>query len=463
MKKHTIGILAAYADLYNRLCPGIGGQLQQIMDTMMAECTIEGINFVVSEAVSTPQQIDRKCRNLAEKKVDLLVVALAPYCPSGALAPSLVSLDMPVVLWPAQTMYRLVPEKYDSDTIIYNHGVHAVQDLANVLRKRKRHFGILHGHCEQESFKAELIRWAQAGAAVCAMQNANPVQIGGHFEDMLDLQIGADKFIKKLNIRHTELSLKDFHQLMREAEQEPIQQCLESYRSMFTIDGSVKNDLLSKAAKGEVALRTVMKKYNSRAFGLNFLTLCNDQTIAEPLHVAGSVLMSQGYGYAAEGDWVTAGFVYALQQAFGQASFSEIFSVGYADNRLVLKHWGEGNFNMARQKPRLLPSSFTDKNKAEFVLVDFEFEPGAVTLLNLNSTVDGQGQIIAITGSVSPDHLPKADGPRGIFQPEEPNVCEVLTRYAGNGGSHHLALVKGNQTKTAEMISRLTGWKYIQI
>lgn len=463
MKKHTIGILAAYADLYNRLCPGIKENLKQMLDTMMAEFKVEGLDFVLSDAVSTPEQVERECQKLIRQNIDLLIVALAPYCPSGVLAPVLESISTPVVLWPAQTMFRLVPEKYDSDTIIYNHGVHAVQDLANVLRKRGRHFGILHGHCEQDRFQAELTSWAQAGAAICAMQNANPVQIGGHFEDMLDLQIGSDEFIKKLHIRHTELSLKDFHQLMREAGQEPIQKCLESYRSMFTIDGSVKNDILSKAAQGEVALRTVMKKYNSRAFGLNFLTLCNEETIAEPLHVAGSVLMSQGYGYAAEGDWVTAGFVYALQQAFGQASFSEIFSVGYADNRLVLKHWGEGNFTMARQKPRLLPSSFTDKNKAEFVLVDFEFEPGAVTLLNLNSTVEGQGQIIAITGSVSPDHLPQADGPRGIFQPKEPDVCEVLNRYAGSGGSHHLALVKGDQTKTAEMISRLTGWKYIQI
>ncbi len=463
MKKHKIGILVAYADLYNRLCPGIKENLNKIFDSMMAEFKVEGLDFVLSDAVSTPGQVERECQKLIRQNIDLLIVALAPYCPSGVLAPALESIPAPVVLWPAQTMFRLVPEKYDADTIIYNHGVHAVQDLANVLRKRKRHFGILHGHCEQESFKAELIRWAQAGAAVCAMQNANPVQIGGHFEDMLDLQIGADEFIKKLNIRHTEVPLPDFHRLMREAGQEQIQKCLESYQSMFTIDGSVKSDILSKAARGEAALRTVMKKYNSRAFGLNFLTLCNEETIAEPLHVAGSVLMSQGYGYAAEGDWVTAGFVYALQQAFGQASFSEIFSVGYADNRLVLKHWGEGNFTMARQKPRLLPSSFTDKNKAEFVLVDFEFEPGAVTLLNLNSTVDGQGQIISITGSVSPDHLPRADGPRGIFQPEEPDVCEVLSRYAGNGGSHHLALVKGNQTKTAERISRLTGWKYIQI
>ncbi|OQA01951.1 MAG: L-arabinose isomerase [Planctomycetes bacterium ADurb.Bin412] len=463
MKKHTIGILAAYADLYNRLCPGIGGQLKQIMDTMIAECTIDGIDFVVSEAVSTPQQIDRECRNLAEKKVDLLVVALAPYCPSGALAPSLVSIDVPVVLWPAQTMYRLDPEKYDADTIIFNHGVHAVQDLANVLRKRGRNFGILHGHCKEEPFRKELRSWAQAGAAIRALQKAYPVQIGGHFEDMLDLQIGAEEFITKVNIRHTEISRPEFSEQMQSVSQQQVARCLESYQSLFIIDASVRRDLLEKAARGEAALRGIMEKYQSCAFGLNFLELCNDRTIAEPLHVAGSILMSEGYGYAAEGDWVTAGFVYAMQQAFGCASFSEIFSVGYADHRLVLKHWGEGNFRMGRQKPKLLPSTFSDQNQCEFAIVDFEFEPGAVTLLNLNSTADGRGQLIAMTGSVSPDPLPRTNGPRGIFQPEVPDISEFLSRYARQGGSHHLALVKGDQTRTAEKICDVTGWKYIRI
>ena len=463
MKRHKVGILAAYADLYNRLCPGIKENLKQIFNMMLADFIVEGIDFVLSDVVSTQSQIERECKILIHQDIDLLIVALAPYCPSGALAPSLVSIDVPVVLWPAQTMYRLDPEKYDTDTLNYNHGVHAVQDLANVLRKQGRNFGILHGHWEQEPFRKELRSWAQAGAALGALQKAHPVQIGGHFADMLDLQIGGEEFIARLNIRHTEISRSEFSEQMQSVSQQQVARCLESYQSLFTLDASVKRGILEKAARGEAALREIMEKYQSCAFGLNFLELCNDRTIAEPLHVAGSVLMSEGYGYAAEGDWVTAGFVYAMQQAFGCASFSEIFSVGYADHRLVLKHWGEGNFRMGRQKPKLLPSTFSDQNQCEFAIVDFEFEPGAVTLLNLNSTAGGRGQLIAMTGSVSPDSLPRTNGPRGIFQPDHPDVCEFLSRYARQGGSHHLALVKGDQTRTAEKICDVTGWKYIRI
>jgi L-arabinose isomerase len=295
------------------------------------------------------------------------------------------------------------------------------------------------------------------------MQKANPIQIGGHFEDMLDLQIGSDAFTSQLGIKHKEISLDEYYKFWINVKDEQVKERVKAYRATFEITDDFKKDILNKAARGEISLRAVMEKYNSSAFGLNFLKLCNDSRIAEPMHVAGSVMMSEGFGYAGEGDWVTAAFVYAMQQAFGIASFSEIFSVGYADNRLVLKHWGEGNFAMARAKPKLLSSEFVDINRAEFAIVDFEFEISQATLLNLNSTPDGCGQIITITGEIIKDNLPKTSGPRAVFKPDCQDVRKLLTDYAYNGGSHHLALVKDNGSVVAEKICRLTGWKYIKL
>ena len=182
--------------------------------------------------------------------------------------------------------------------------------------------------------------------------------------------------------------------------------------------------------------------------------------MADGLHVAASMLMREGLGYAGEGDWVTAVLVRGMQQGFGVASFSEVFSIGYADNRLLLKHWGEGNFALARAKPRLLGSRFTDRCTAEFAIVDFEFEPGPATLVNLNSTVEEKGQLISVGGAIARDHLPQIDGPRCVFQPARDNVSDLLTEYAYLGGSHHLALVRGTPTHVLEKVCRLAGWSY---
>jgi L-arabinose isomerase len=293
------------------------------------------------------------------------------------------------------------------------------------------------------------------------MKESNPLQIGGHFENMLDLQIGSEEFIAQLGITCNKVSTEEFADALSSLENTQIEQRIKVYRSTFDVSDDIDENLLRKTARNEVVLRSLMKKYKSSAVGLNFLQLCNNENISDPLHVAGSILMGEGKGYAGEGDWVTAAFVYAMQNIFGIASFSEIFSVGYADNRLVLKHWGEGNIAMSRGKPKLLSSELTDIIKAEFTIVDFEFEPGQITLLNLNSTPDGRGQIITISGEITKDNLPKTGGPRAVFKPDCEDVRELLTDYAYNGGSHHFALVNGDGADLAEKICSLAGWNHI--
>ena len=455
-----IGILLPVADLYHRLWSDIDEALERLADQVAGTLRRADLDVLCSPAVSVPQQVEAACDELAGKGVDLLLVALAPYCPSGVLVPALVESRVPVLLWPMQSLRRLEPQKYDAEAIKLNHGVHAVQDLANVLGKTAKPFGVIHGHQEQPDFASRLKVWAQAGRIIRSLQNANPVQVGGHFEHMLDLQVGNDEFVHRMGVEMTEVSTREFADLMAKAARDEIAERVEQYRQTFQAGPDVNDALLAKTARGETALRALLKRADSHACGLNFLELCNDQRVADGLHVAASMLMSEGFGYAGEGDWVTAVLVRGMQQGFGVASFSEVFSIGYDDNRLLLKHWGEGNFAMARAKPRVLASKFTDRHAAEFAIVDFEFEPGPATLVNLNSTADGKGQLVSLSGRIDEDHLPKIDGPRGVFKPDRDNVSDLLTEYAYAGGSHHLALVRGAPVDVLEKVCRLAGWSY---
>ncbi len=133
-EKFKIGMLAGVAELYNRLWTAENHkELQRLVDETAESLSSDWIDVVKSDIVSTAEQVETACRKFDAEDVDLLVVALAPYCPSGVIAPALLKHDIPVLLWPVQSMFELVPEKYDRATINLNHGVHAVQDLAGVL------------------------------------------------------------------------------------------------------------------------------------------------------------------------------------------------------------------------------------------------------------------------------------------------------------------------------------------
>jgi len=177
-------------------------------------------------------------------------------------------------------------------------------------------------------------------------------------------------------------------------------------------------------------------------------------------------MMSEGIGYAGEGDWVTAMFQHGLQSALGKTSFSEIFSVGYMDNRLLLEHWGEGNIAMAKDKPSVCYSSCKTKDEnAEFAVFNFQFIPSPqAVLVNLNTSKHSNGQIITICGAIEPDGLPLLSGPRTLFKPTQTSdVRELLDSYAYSGGSHHSVLVPFDCMGVIEKLVRLLDWEHIKL
>jgi L-arabinose isomerase len=456
-----IALVTPVADLYNRLWPDIGKSLYTLAGRMAQALQVKGELIVTChQPVSTIAQFYTLFQDLARDELDLVLVALAPYCPSGVQIQALLETPLPLLLWPMQEILELKPDQYDNETIKLNHGVHAVQDLAGVLARQRRAFGVIHGHVQQADFRAAVHAWAQAGHMRRAMQRARPVQLGGHFEQMLDLQIGDLAFVRDMELVPTVVSLDALADLIGNIGESAIQEHLKLYGSLFDVDTGVDIDLLARTARGDLALHRLLEQHGSQTCAVNFLTLCNDARIGDGLHVAASRLMGAGGGYAGEGDWVTAVLVYAMQQGFGCASFSEMFSVGYTDNRILLKHWGEGNIRMTRARPRMIRSQFIDQQKAEFAIADFEFAPGPATLVNLSASPDGKGRIISVTGSITDDDLPRVEGPRAVFKPDAEDVRELLNRYAYAGGTHHLALVYKPNPDVIEKLCLLSGWQY---
>lgn len=457
-------IVPVMLELYESMFLSLKKTLHDFSSKFCASLSSKDVEVVNTPVVTNSGHLEKQLKELSSSKVDMLVIAHLCYAPSGQLVSALMNNNLPLLLWPAQPMFELIPENYDSNAVCMNHGIHGTIDLANVLRKRGKNFGVLIGHWQDELFKNSLSDWARAGYATEAMKTSNPVVIGSRFEDMLDLQMDKELFLKKLGVKANYLSINDFAEIAWQISEKEINRRITEYNNKFIIHSDCKEELLKKTVKHELALRQFLCNYDSSAFGINFIDACNHD-IADALHVPASILMSEGKGYAGEGDWETAMFMCGLQKAFGvsQASFTEIFSVGYKDSRLVLRHWGEGNISMAREKSVLAPSIFENGKKVEFAICDFEFQPGPAMLVNFNSTSRSEGQIISISGTVEPNHLPKDCGPRAIFKPEKQDVKEVLTNYCSLGGSHHLVLVKDGSPKTLDKLAKLNGWRFFEI
>jgi len=456
-----VGILPGLAELYNKsFSRELLDELKEFITGLPEAIGSSRIDFEIAETASTEEHMKAEAAKLIDKNVHLIVLVLAPYCPSGVIAPALNEHKIPLLLWPAQTVFEFNPEQINAAQICLSHGVHGVQDSANILRKRRRPFCILHGHYLEDGFCEQFEQWTAAAGIYTSFLRSNPLQIGGYFNNMLDLQIDDAPFLTSCGIKINAVNTSELEAELKTVAQPDIERLTKRYKKEFAVADNVTDTLLEKAARGELAINALLKKFDSHACGINFETLCSAPAISDAMHLAACRLMADGKGYAGEGDWVTAAFIYALQSALKTASFTEIFSVDYKADRVLLKHWGEANPRMAAGQAEIIKSMFKGNNQPEFCIVSMQFTPGPATLINLNSNPEGTGQLISIYGHITDDVISNCTGPRAMFRPERSGIHEILDSYAYAGGSHHLALVEGNAEPVLKKLSLLAGWDY---
>ena len=142
-KKSRVGLLGLMFQLYERnpefkpILAEFGQELKQTM-APFADVDFPGV-------CTTRTQVNEAVKHFESEDVDLLLVVLLSYAPSHIALPALSRTNLPVLIFNTQREYAITLET-GPDVTMRNHGMHGVQDLASVLRRRKRRFDIVAGH-----------------------------------------------------------------------------------------------------------------------------------------------------------------------------------------------------------------------------------------------------------------------------------------------------------------------------
>ena len=191
---------------------------------------------------------------------------------------------------------------------------------------------------------------------------------------------------------------------------------------------------------------------------MNFLSLIKEPNCPVLPFYAINRLMAEGMGYAGEGDALRAALMAQLRQLAGMANFTEIYTVDFKRDIMLMSHMQECNPAFARRdrKIKLRHQEFWAPGVAPYCGMYFTLEPGETTLVTL--TCDGKGgfRYIAFTGTIQDAELfPNYDRPYWLLHSPN-NVSELLDRYSLTGGTHHLVALPGNQIAR---IKRLAFWQ----
>lgn len=458
-----VAVLGLTLSYYAERLPSLMGTLQRQLSQFTA--TLAGRADIVLTVLCSQEKAVQQAVHRAELEgVDALLLIPLSYTASMMTVPTLERTRLPVIIWNTQEAQEIRAD-YDITALLHNHVPQGTQDLTSVLRQRGRAFGMESGHYADAGALQGLADWLCAARALTAARQLHVGLLGEPFTGMGDFLGDASLIAMQWGPQVAKLCAKDFVRLCAEAPSATLRDMEDADRRQFDVSPNVDAATFENSLRGEWALRRMVAEYGLGAFTMNFAALMEEPGChCLPLYGVNK-LMLDGLGYAGEGDFGGAALVAQLRSLCGISNFTEIYTVDYRSNRMMMTHMQECNPALARKdrKIRLVRKEFWTQGTGDYVGMHFTLEPGPVTLVGLTMEPDGRFRYVVYETRIQDiPPCPNFDIPHWVVALDEP-VGEVLTRYSLAGGPHHLAATLGHQAEAIRRLAHLQSFAFAQV
>jgi L-arabinose isomerase len=462
-------LLPLYLELYDQAIPHARKPLEQFSRQVADGLAALGLHVTAGPLCRTPGEVAAALADPEAAGADCIVTLHVSYSPSLAAAGLLARSPLPVVICDTTMDFDFGPG-VAAERIMYNHGIHGVQDLASVLRRMGKPFAIAAGHVEHSPVlarTADLVRAAQAARRLAGMK---VLRVGAAFEGMGDFAPGDDVLARVLGMRIDQIAPEDLAGAAGRLTPAEIDAEMARDRQEFTVTAG--QEVHRRSVRVGLALRRRLDEGGYGAFSMNFQAFSSpEEPINTPPFLEACRAMARGIGYAGEGDVLTACLVGALAGTLGLTTFTEIFCPDWSGGSLLLSHMGEVNPQLADGKCLLCEKPFPFAGALNPAVPACALRPGPAVLVNL---APGPGDTYGVLASAvdvlpeTPSSAPGADSVslreqiRGWIRPDRP-VAEFLEEYSRHGGTHHSALVMGGSMEAVEAFALFAGLEYRRV
>jgi L-arabinose isomerase len=460
-----VGILALTLELYESLAPGLRQGRERWLRRKVIPALESAGDVLFDKAVFRRDDVEACISRLEAQGADALLVMLLTYAPSQVALPALKRTRLPIIVWNSQELYA-VDDGYDMATLTNNHGVHGTQDLCNVLLRAHVPFEYVTSHVQDEDGIKSLVDFAAAAHAVKRLRAARLGLLGYPFPGMGDFALDTTQMVATLGCEWSVLPMEEYIKRALSADARSVARLVADYRSTYDVSPGIKRADLDATARAEIALRGMIRDRKLHALTYQFLAFGDDARTPTVPFVPICRLMGEGIGFGGEGDLISAAGSSLLNWMNPPASFTEIFTIDFGGNALLMSHMGEANAAMARRGrkiPLVARSAPITRTKHGQLALVVNFEPGPATLCALTLGPGARWRLI-VSAMTIPDFGPVAalQVPHFKLMPKG-NVRDFLTLYAKAGGPHHSAVCFGDASARLRYAARLLDAEYCEV
>jgi L-arabinose isomerase len=461
--KPRIGILGIMQDLYDDMIPGIADR-QAGYAAEIAEQLSGVAEFIPGDPVKYREDAERVMGEFEAARLDGVMVVMLTYGPAMRVARLLSQTPLPVCLANIQPEPTVTPA-WDMADMTYNQGVHGAQDTANAMVRAGRAFHVLTDDWQSASFRDDVARWTRAAAAVTRWKSLKTAIFGYAMNDMGDIRVDESALVRSLGPEILAVAPGDLYRAMGEVTEGEVEDVIAFEDEQFEVDTRLSLEERADHARMQVAIQRILDDRGFGAYTAHFAAIGEDGRFSRLPLAAASTLMARGYGYAAEGDVLTACLVSAGHNLIGDAHFTEMYAMDFPSDSVLMSHMGEGNWKIARRdRPvRLIKRPLGIGRLDDPPTFLFQYQPGPATLATLVSLEGTRFRLVVAEGeNLDSQELPALEMPYGQFRPAS-GLRACLNGWLRAGGPHHEVMNLGHHAADWQVFCELAGIEFVAV
>jgi L-arabinose isomerase len=390
--------------------------------------------------------------------VDAIVTLHLAYSPSLESIDALAETTLPIIVLDTTPGFEFSAST-DPDELLYNHGIHGVQDMCNMLIRCGKPFLLEAGHYLESDVIARVAGDVVSAKLATSMRNSRIGRIGEPFKGMGDFLV-SDEVMSELGVATIAATPADVAEFTPSPDSPEVDEEMRADLARFD-SANLADDVLRKSVVAGLAVRKWIAANDLTGFTANFQEITKECGLEVMPFLEASKAMSRGIGYAGEGDVLTAALVGALASGYSETTFTEMFCPDWKNGTVFMSHMGEMNCDLAAGKAKLIEKNWIFSDADAPVVAIGCFKSGEAVLANLAPGPDNTFTLILAPVSVmeqdaTDKHL---ESVRGWIKPRM-DVSAFLAEYSLVGGTHHSAMIYGANLDELANFAVLMNWEY---
>ena len=404
------------------------------------------VEIIYKPVLTTPDAVSRLCieANSSSECVGL-ITWMHTFSPAKMWIYGLKQLTKPFSHLHTQYNREIPWADIDMDFMNLNQSAHGGREFGFIGSRMHKNRKVIVGFWRDADVQEELGTWIRAA---CAWHDSQEGKIARFGDNMREVAVTeGDKVEAQIRFGYSVngYAMGDLTRHVRDADDALVDNLLTQFDDTYTVAKSLTKDgdrrgELREAARIELGLRAFLEEGGFTAFTTTFENLYGLKQLPG---LAVQRLMSDGYGFGAEGDWKTAALVRSMKVMAsglsGGTSFMEDYTYHLAPGgmKVLGAHMLEVCSSIADGKPSLEIHPLSIGGKEDPVRLVFNTLSGHA----INATIIDLGdrfRMLANEVEVIPPEQPLPNLPvANVVWAPKPDLKTAAAAWILGGGAHH--------------------------